>query len=169
MCGILSQVDFVDKINKDHFYEALKLIKHRGPDVENVLELEHGLFGHQRLSILDLSRNADQPMQSNDGRYTIIYNGEIYNFKILREILSQDVKSWNSNSDTEVVLKSYEKWGVDCLNKLEGMFAFIIWDNIEKIFGARDRMGVKPFYYYEKSKSLTIASRPSPIIKLNQV
>ncbi len=169
MCGILGKIDFKNKINKDDFIKSLNMLRHRGPDNNNILEIPNALFGHQRLSILDLSKNANQPMQSSDGRYTIIYNGEIYNFRYLKKELSTDYNDWKSNSDTEVVLKSYEKWGIDCLDKFEGMFAFVIWDNFKKqIFGARDRIGVKPFYYYTKNQSFTFSSRPSSIIKLNR-
>ena len=132
MCGILGKVDFKKSVNINDFNKSLDMIKHRGPDVANVIKVPQGYFGHQRLSILDLSKNADQPMHSNDGRYIIIYNGEIYNYKYLKKILSKDTKNWKSASDTEVVLKAYEKWGVNCLNKFEGMFAFVIWDKLEK-------------------------------------
>ena len=87
MCGILGKVDFKNKINKNDFIKSLNMLRHRGPDNSNILELSNALFGHQRLSILDLSKNADQPMQSSDGRYTVIYNGEIYNFIDLRNEL----------------------------------------------------------------------------------
>ena len=108
-------------------------------------------------------------MLSNDGRYTIIYNGELYNFKSLRQEISTKNNEWNSNSDTEVILKAYQKWGANCLNKFEGMFAFVIWDSYrKKVFGARDRIGVKPFYYYNKNKSFTFASRPSSIVNINK-
>ena len=169
MCGILGKIDFNKKIDKQDFIKSLDSLIHRGPDNTNILELSHAIFGHQRLSVLDLSKDGNQPMLSNDGRYSIIYNGELYNFKSLRQEISTKNNEWNSNSDTEVILKAYQKWGINCLDKFEGMFAFVIWDSYKKqIFGARDRIGVKPFYYYNKNKSFTFASRPSSIIKINK-
>ncbi len=135
-------------------------IAHRGPDGEAVWANEKGtvLFGHRRLSIIDLSDNAAQPMHYLN-RYTIIHNGEIYNYIELREQLQDKGYQFNSKSDTEVILAAYDCWKEDCLNFFDGMFAFAIWDEKEQqFFAARDRFGEKPFYYYENEQYLFFAS-----------
>ncbi len=117
-------------------------------------------LGHRRLSIIDLSPYAHQPMCTRDGRYWIVYNGEIYNFKQIRQRLqSEDDIKFISNSDTEVILYAYQKWGPDFLKYLNGMFAFAVWDNHEKtLFCARDRIGIKPFYYTIQDDQFIFAS-----------
>ena len=106
-------------------------------------------------------------MVSADGRYIIVYNGEIYNFRELRAIIDPIHSSWQSNSDTEVILAAYAKWGPGCVKRFHGMFAFAIWDRQEKIlFAARDRMGVKPFYYHHSSDCFAFASRPRALFPL---
>ena len=135
--------------------------RHREPDAEDFYfdpQNKAGL-GHNRLSIIDLSDAAIQPMTHNSGRYKIVYNGEIYNYLELKKILESDY-SFRTKSDTEVLLASYQKWGENCLDHLIGMFAFVIWDEKEKTaFAARDRFGVKPFYYHQKNDgTLFIAS-----------
>jgi len=106
-------------------------------------------FGHTRLSIVDLSTAGHQPMCTEDGRYWIVHNGEIYNFQEIREELKKKGEFFSSNTDTEVILKAYRLWGPDCLERFNGMWAFAIWDNHEKVLlCSRDRIGIKPFYYY---------------------
>lgn len=106
-------------------------------------------FGHTRLSILDLSAAGHQPMCTEDSRYWIVHNGEIYNFQEIREELKKKGEYFSSNTDTEVILKAYRLWGSDCLNRFNGMWAFAIWDDKGKVlFCSRDRIGIKPFYYY---------------------
>ena len=105
-------------------------IAHRGPDDAGIFLDENISFGHQRLSIIDLSERAHQPMQIDGGRYTIVYNGELYNFKELKKELGEF--NFKSNSDTEVVLYAYKKWGKECLNFFNGIFSFAIWDNQER-------------------------------------
>jgi asparagine synthase (glutamine-hydrolysing) len=126
-------------------------ISHRGPDAHGeYLDTSVGLC-HRRLSILDLSEAGNQPMFSNDENVVIVFNGEIYNFLELKKDLEQDGVSFRSGTDTEVIIKLYEKHGVDCLEKLNGMFAFALWDkNLNKLFIARDRLGKKPLYYYQE-------------------
>lgn len=124
--------------------------QHRGPDAEGIYLAPDGAagLGHNRLSIIDLSPAGQQPMANADGSRRIAFNGEIYNYKELRRELSD--YPYRSQSDTEVILAAYEKWGEDCVEHFIGMFAFLIWDEGRQIlFGARDRFGVKPFYYHQ--------------------
>jgi len=131
-------------------------LKHRGPDDGGVFISDNIALGHRRLSIIDLSAAGHQPMYSFDKRYTIVYNGELYNFKELKFELQRIVSGsgsqaylFQTNTDTEVILAAYARWGADCLNKFNGMYAFAIWDNEKKeLFIARDRLGIKPLYYF---------------------
>ena len=144
MCGIIGFYGFEDKAL---IKKMANIISYRGPDQEGYFFDKNLCFGHKRLSILDLSIKGKQPMTSKNGT-TIIYNGEVYNFKEIREELIKIGYRFKSNSDTEVVLYSYEEWGVSCLQKFNGFFAFAIWDpKIKIIFLARDRLGIKPLYY----------------------
>ena len=145
MCGIVGIIGLNKEVSSSKIHDMNKRIEHRGPDAEGFF-IEDGIaLGHRRLSIIDLSSGANQPLVDHSNRYVIVFNGEIYNY--------QDVKSeldynWSSNSDTEVILAAYIKWGKACLEKLNGMFAFAIWDKVEQeLFIARDRLGVKPLYY----------------------
>jgi asparagine synthase (glutamine-hydrolysing) len=123
------------------------LIIHRGPDDEGYYFGDMFAFGHRRLSILDLSKDGHQPMHYLE-RYTITYNGEVYNYLEIREELINNGYIFHSNTDTEVILASYDKWGKECVNKFNGMWAFAIYDNQKEIiFCSRDRFGIKPFYY----------------------
>jgi asparagine synthase (glutamine-hydrolysing) len=134
--------------------------QHRGPDAHGSYVDPRGTagMGHNRLSIIDLSPGGAQPMRSANGRYVIVFNGEIYNYLELRKSLPD--YTFHSQSDTEVLLAAYQQWGEACLEKLWGMFAFAIWDTQEqRLFAARDRFGVKPFYYHLASNgTLHIAS-----------
>ncbi|KKJ77018.1 asparagine synthase [Kiloniella litopenaei] len=123
-------------------------IAHRGPDGEgHFIDGPLGL-GHRRLAIIDLSPAGHQPMETSDGRYVIAYNGEVYNFQELRQELEAQGRQFHSRTDSEVVLNAYAEWGAKALNKLNGMFAFAIWDRKERqLFLARDRYGIKPLYY----------------------
>lgn len=141
-------------------------LAHRGPDDEGIFSGEGIWLGHRRLSIIDLSSAGHQPMESDCGRYMIVLNGEIYNYKKLRFDLSRAISGsaippyeFRSQSDTEVVLAAYKAWGKDCVKELDGMFAFCIWDKKEKtLFLARDRFGKKPLYYYAGEKSFVFSS-----------
>lgn len=132
-------------------------IAHRGPDDYGYYVNENIALGHRRLAILDLSPAGHQPMFSNDGRYAIVFNGEIYNFLEIKPLI-QDY-AFKTRSDTEVIIAAYEKWGAECLHHFNGMFAFAIWDNVKKeLFIARDRLGIKPLYYYYHDGQLLFAS-----------
>jgi asparagine synthase (glutamine-hydrolysing) len=166
MCGIAGILS-ADKCYKASLKQMTDAISHRGPDGEGQWLDENAMvaLGHRRLSIIDLSDNAAQPMHSIDGRYTIVFNGEIYNYVELKEPLVKAGHKFKNESDTEVLLKLYELEGEKCLQKLDGMFAFAIWDNSEKtLFCARDRFGEKPFYYhYQASKKFLFASEMKAI------
>ncbi len=121
---------------------------HRGPDSSGFWERGHCSLGHRRLKIIDLSDRAAQPMHSSDGRFVIVYNGELYNYKDLRRTLEARGVRFRSASDTEVLLNAFALDGVDALSGFNGIFAFAVWDSVESVlFAARDRMGVKPLYY----------------------
>jgi asparagine synthase (glutamine-hydrolysing) len=130
----------------------------------------HLAFGHRRLAIIDLSAKAHQPMSDRGKRIWITYNGEVYNFKDLRIELEKAGYAFFSNSDTEVIINSYENWGIDCIKKFNGMFGFALWDNEKnKLFLVRDRYGIKPLYYYFKNGILVIASEIKSILQSGQV
>ncbi len=152
MCGIAG-IFSKSKIDPSKLKAMCNVIKHRGPDGEGAwFDADSNLaLGHRRLSIIDLSDNAKQPMQYANGRYTITFNGEIYNYIELREELIKKGYNFVSDSDTEVLLALYTEYKEKCLSFLDGMFSFAIYDNEEKkLFCARDRFGEKPFYYYYK-------------------
>jgi len=161
MCGIFGLVMNSTRdcrATSEEIQRGLDLIRHRGPDGEGTWLSPDGQvgLGHVRLSIIDLETGA-QPMVSDDGRYIIIYNGEIYNYIEIRKELGEN--RFRTHSDTEVILRAFQHWGTDCLNRLRGMFAFAIWDTVEKkLFLARDRFGIKPLYWSITSKGLYFAS-----------
>jgi len=140
---------------------------HRGPDHKGAFfsPSYQAALTHTRLSIIDLSEDAHQPMSDEDKRYTITFNGEIYNYKKLRTQLELEGQKFQSNSDTEVILKLYISKGPACLQLLRGMFAFLIWDEQEqKAFAARDALGIKPFYYLKERSTLVFASELRAIL-----
>lgn len=141
-------------------------LAHGGPDHEGFFaDKSNGLaIGYRRLAIIDLSEKANQPM--TDGRFWIVYNGEIYNFSEIREELLKKGYEFKSNSDTEVILHSFREWGLSCVNKFTGMWAFGIWDSVEKkLFLCRDRFGVKPLYWYQKEKTFMFSSEIKAFLK----
>jgi len=124
-------------------------------------------LGHRRLSIIDLTSAAHQPMCNENGSIWIVYNGEIYNFQDLRERLEQDGHLFKSNSDTEVILHAYEEWDIECLRHFRGMFAFAIWDsNLQRLFLARDRLGKKPLVYISQNNRLAFASEIKALLQI---
>lgn len=147
MCGFTGFVSRSAAPDENVLRAMGDTIRHRGPDGEGHFVDQHCAIAHRRLSIIDLTTGG-QPMYSPDGRYVIAYNGEVYNFKILREQLAAAGHSFQTTCDTEVVLHGYMEWGPEVLKKLRGMFAFVIWDREkQELFGARDPFGIKPFYY----------------------
>ena len=158
MCGIAGFISTL--YNKEHLQKMTNSIAHRGPDAEGFFEDENqGVYlGHRRLSILDLSNVANQPMTSHCGRYVMVYNGEIYNYKEIRDSKFTSHK-WITTSDTEVVLESYAKYGSMCFEWFNGMFALVIWDKQNKeLIIARDQMGIKPLFVYQDENIIAFAS-----------
>ena len=142
-----------------------QITRHRGPDGEGSFVDEGVSLGHDRLSIIDLSEQAKQPMVHE--RFVIVFNGEIYNFKDLRSDL-EGAYSFKTNSDTEVILASYQKWGSDCVKMFNGIFAFAIWDKIKKeLFLARDPLGVKPLYYFHDENRFIFSSEIKAVLEHN--
>lgn len=160
MCGITGILNF-DKapVSPVVIKGMCDAILHRGPDDQGTFVEEYVGLGNRRLSILDLSDAGRQPMTTTDGRFVIVYNGELYNFQALRVELQGLGYSFHSNTDTEVVLKAYAQWGVRCLERFNGMFGIAIWDRRDKtLFLARDRYGIKPLYYTKLGKTLLFGS-----------
>jgi len=167
MCGIAGFTQFhKDVADAPALLEKMGMaIQHRGPDAAGIYTDESVGLCHRRLSIIDLSEAGAQPMYSPSGRYITVYNGEIYNFPSLRAELELDGVSFRGSSDTEVLLALFEKYGIDCLSMLNGMFALAIWDTQEKVlFLARDRLGKKPLYYYRKGDRFLFASEIKSIL-----
>ncbi len=150
MCGIAGFLNTGEQaLGEQHLKAMGDAIIHRGPDASGVYLNEHVGLCHRRLSILDLSEAGNQPMFSECGNIVIVFNGEIYNFLELKEQLESEGETFKSTSDTEVIIKLYEKKGIACVDEISGMFAFAIWDNhLKQLFMVRDRLGKKPFYYY---------------------
>ncbi len=166
MCGIVGVVDLCNQVEAEEVRNAANTLRNRGPDDNGVWVDGCVGLGHRRLAILDTSDASHQPMASRNGRYVIVFNGEIYNYRDLRQQLN--ISNWQSDGDTEVILEAYTKWGVDCLRHFHGMFAFAIWDcHEQQMFVARDRMGVKPFYYHASPTGFLFASRPRALKSLN--
>ncbi|UCD05133.1 MAG: asparagine synthase (glutamine-hydrolyzing) [candidate division WOR-3 bacterium] len=189
MCGIVGYLSVRKDFKTVDFAAANNMVKYRGPDdygyitLDSALEVSEwkdedlkdmrrndqvmGAFGFRRLSILDLSAYGHQPMHEGGQRYWIVYNGEVYNYIEIRRELEELGHSFVSATDTEVVLKSYIEWGCDCLHRFNGMWSFCILDrNERKLFCARDRLGIKPFYYYFDGERFIFGSEVKQIITL---
>jgi asparagine synthase (glutamine-hydrolysing) len=159
MCGIAGILS-KKQIHSNHIKKMMATLSHRGLDAEGFWANETNTihFGHRRLSIIDLSVNANQPFHYLH-RYTLIFNGEIYNYIEIKNYLLVKGYQFSTKSDTEVIAAAYDFWGKSCLQKLDGMFAFAIWDEREQnLFCARDRFGEKPFFYYEDEEHFIFAS-----------
>jgi asparagine synthase (glutamine-hydrolysing) len=162
MCGISGMISR-DNIEASEIQDITKALIHRGPDFQNTYISPNGkvALGHTRLSIIDLSDRANQPMQSEDTRYVIVFNGEIYNFKKVRDrIINDDPQvRIRTDSDTEIILHAFQKWGADMVTYFEGMFAIAIYDTqLSKVFLFRDRMGKKPIFYFSSNSHFIFAS-----------
>ncbi|MBU1325363.1 MAG: asparagine synthase (glutamine-hydrolyzing) [Alphaproteobacteria bacterium] len=166
MCGILGVLNPVQS-DVQRFAGALESISHRGPDGEGVWSDAKVLLGHRRLAIIDLSEDGLQPMADPETGAVIVYNGEIYNYLELRTELEGLGARFRTRTDTEVLLKAYALWGAGMLDRLNGMWAFAIWDShSNQMFVARDRFGVKPFYYAEVEGRFLFASEPKALLSL---
>jgi len=165
MCGICGIVHFNQKpVVEEDIRLMMSKIKHRGPDDEGTFIDNNIGLGFVRLSILDLSQAGHQPMFSQDGRYVIVCNGEVYNYVELRHELRSKYQ-FKTGTDTEVILSAYQEWGPNCLHKFNGMFAIAIYDKKTKdLFFARDRFGIKPFYYFNDGESFIFASEIKAIL-----
>ncbi|MCU7555629.1 asparagine synthase (glutamine-hydrolyzing) [Alteromonas sp. ASW11-19] len=171
MCGIAGYTRFHHPEGDESALHAMgQAIFHRGPDAGGVyLDDQVGLC-HRRLSILDLSEAGNQPMFSDDERYVIVFNGEIYNFLELRAELEKAGHTFRSHTDTEVILKLFAEHGEQCLSMLNGMFAFALWDtHTHSLFIARDRLGKKPLYYYQTENRFAFASEIKAILALEDI
>lgn len=159
MCGIVGIIHFNKPASEIIIKKMNESLTHRGPDADGVFIHSNVGLGHRRLSIIDLSPLSNQPFYSDDNSHVIVFNGEIYNFKSIRSQLQVKGYVFRTNSDTEVLLKAYMEWGKDCVQKLNGMFAFAIYNkNTNNLFLARDRYGIKPLYYYLDSEKFVFSS-----------
>src|SRR5208282_2324189 len=167
MCGIFGIVSREGDAPRDVLTRALRCLAHRGPDDSGTMTMAIDLapepgqigFAHTRLSIIDLSPLGHQPMHDPATGNWIVFNGEIYNFRELRKELEAAGIEFKSHSDTEVILAAYRVWGESCLTRLEGMFAFALWDAARnRLVLARDPMGIKPLYYHQTKQTFLFAS-----------
>lgn len=166
MCGIAGIFNLNgEPVSPANLRKMTDAIAHRGPDGEGFFIDSFIGLGHRRLSIIDLSPMGHQPMSSSDGKFTITYNGEVYNFHELRVELQALGYPFRSRTDTEVVLNAYAEWGSDCVRRFNGMFAFALWDkHRQELFLARDRYGIKPFYYTFIENYFIFASEQKAIV-----
>lgn len=167
MCGIIARLNFKkQKINSDLFKKMRDTLYHRGPDDSGEYINDSIALGHRRLSVIDLSHSGHQPMMNEDKSLILVFNGEIYNYQELTVDLVKKGHTFSSNSDSEVILHQYEEDGVGCLEKFNGMFSFVLWDTTKNtLFIARDRLGIKPLYYYSDQTEFIAASEIKAIIE----
>ena len=166
MCGISGYFHFDDSrsVNQELLKKMTDCISYRGPDSEGFYLKNNIALGHRRLSIIDLN-TGNQPMYSDDGKKVLVFNGEIYNYIELRDELVQLGCTFKTNSDTEVIIKSYEQWGNDCQNKFNGMWAFALWDETaQELFLSRDRIGEKPLNYCVYNNTIIFSSEIKSIL-----
>ena len=165
MCGLCGIVRFDAPPESETLWRMTRALAHRGPDDEGVAVTGPAGLGHTRLSILDLSAAGHQPMAADDGRVTLVYNGEIYNFRELRRELEEDGVRHTGTSDTEVLLRAYLAWGEAAFDRLHGMFAVAIWDACTSTLHLlRDRFGIKPLYYASLSAGIVFGSEIKAIL-----
>jgi asparagine synthase (glutamine-hydrolysing) len=170
MCGIAG----IARIkNQEASVEKVRImnqrISHRGPDAEGLWSNHFCVLGHRRLSIIDTSEAGNQPFKIESDHLVVVFNGEIYNYLELRKEL-EDTHVFTTQTDTEVILAAYKKWGIECVHHFYGMFAFALWDEVEgHLFIARDRLGVKPLYYAETEQGVVFASELRAILSTNWV
>ena len=168
MCGIIGQINREGAVNSERFEGMLDTLRSRGPDGRGVVFLDQDrvAFGHRRLSIIDLSDAGSQPMSNQAGTIWLTFNGEIYNFLSLRQELEHRGYTFRSHTDSEVIIYAYEEWGIDCVHRFRGIFAFGIYDfRSDELFLARDHIGVKPLYHYYDRDVFIFASQPKAILQ----
>ena len=164
MCGIGAILDPAGTSGQHAAERMVEALRHRGPDGEALRRIGPVALAHTRLAIIDVA-GGDQPLDSEDGRVTAIVNGEIYNHRALRAELEQRGHRWATNSDSEVVVHAYEEHGVDFVRRLNGIFAFVIWDDREqRLVAARDAFGVKPLYWWTDGRRVALASEIGALI-----
>jgi asparagine synthase (glutamine-hydrolysing) len=166
MCGIAGIVDLSSAgPSREEVAKMTGLLSHRGPDDEGIVLTGPAGLGHRRLAIIDLSPGGHQPMSIEDGRLQIVFNGEIYNYPEVKVELEGLGQTFRSRSDTEVILRAYRVWGTDSLRKLNGMFAFALWDSDRQaLFVARDRLGKKPLFYHHRPGRFSFASEMKALL-----
>src|SRR6185503_7753256 len=166
MCGIAGLLDLAGRAVDPATLERMaRTIRHRGPDDSGVYAEGSVGLANVRLAVIDTSPAGHQPMASADGRYVIVYNGELYNYRELAAELADSGHSFASRTDTEVVLHAYQEWGPDCLHRFNGMFAFAVWDTrTRELFVARDRLGIKPLYYVTIGGTFAFGSEVKALI-----
>jgi len=167
MCGICGLVNYISNgvMCRDTVVRMTSTLHHRGPDRSDVWMSESAGLGHARLSIIDLTEAGNQPMRSEDGRYVIVYNGEVYNFSELRSELEREGTKFNGHSDTEVILYAYARHGFDIFSRLNGIFAFVIWDTYkQELVLVRDRFGVKPLYFHRTENGIIFGSEIKAVL-----
>lgn len=169
MCGINGVYKFSGNSYDPNIIAKMNdTLAQRGPDAEGIFTDDHIFLGHRRLAILDPTEQSNQPFKSHDGRYIMVFNGEVYNFKSIKAELTD--YPFTTTSDTEVVLAAYIKYGENCLRMFNGMFAFAIWDTVDKkLFIARDRLGIKPLYYVLNNDEIIFSSSIKSILASNLV
>jgi asparagine synthase (glutamine-hydrolysing) len=166
MCGIAG---FTWR-DEDLAARMASVIAYRGPDDTGLYADDHVSLAHRRLSIIDLSEHGHQPLRNEDGSLWIAYNGEIYNFQELRRGLEEKGHRFESRTDTEVIVHAFEEYGIDCVQRLNGMFAFAIWDrNARELVLVRDRLGIKPLYYHESARGLVFASEIKALLEVPEI
>ena len=166
MCGICGVVALDRPAEEETTRALLHELRHRGPDGVGFYTAPGVALGHARLAIIDLSDGGRQPFASDDGSLQLLHNGEVYNYRELREELEGHGHRFRSATDTEVILASYQEWGDACVERFNGMWAFALWDGPRRrLFCARDRFGVKPFYYRHSGARLVFASEPAALLR----
>ena len=165
MCGISGVAVTTGSIDAGAARRMADVLSHRGPDDDGIYLDSHAALGHRRLSIIDLSADAHQPMSNEDGTLWLIYNGEIYNYAEIADDLRSRGHTFRSRTDSEVIIHGFEEWGDECLQKLNGMFAFALWDKTaQRLVLGRDRLGVKPLYYYADASKIVFGSELKAIL-----
>ncbi|MBU0553620.1 asparagine synthase (glutamine-hydrolyzing) [Myxococcota bacterium] len=166
MCGLVGVLERRGAADAGRVRLMTRALAHRGPDGEGVITLGPLGLGHRRLAVIDTSRRAAQPMRTSDGRFTLVYNGAIYNFQALRAALEARGEVFTSQGDTEVLLRAFAAWGLDVVERLNGMFAFAVWDSLaQRLTLARDRHGIKPLYYADTPSAFLFGSEVKALLQ----